>query len=107
MNKPTENQQRFEVCFSEILKELIEENKTSIGEVSARTRIPISTLYDWVNNLYKPRIDWKIAALAKYFNRSVDFPFFGVDFSDQNNSDNPIFNMSQTLKNVDEDQVKR
>jgi repressor LexA len=51
---------------------LRDEKGVSDYKVSKDTGVPASTLSDWKNGLYKPKVD-KLIKLAEYFGVSVEY----------------------------------
>lgn len=72
--------------FQERLNELLEENNLSRLKLSKILNISATTINDYFNKGYYPRIDIAIK-MAKYFNCSLNF-LFGLSDEIQNNDKN-------------------
>jgi transcriptional regulator with XRE-family HTH domain len=53
-------------------EKLLEENNVTSYQVAKETGIAQSTLSDWKNGLYNPKVD-KLLVLANHFGVSVDY----------------------------------
>ena len=53
-------------------KKLLEEKGDTIYQVSKDTGIPQSTLYEWKDGKYTPKVD-KLVILARYFNVPIEY----------------------------------
>ena len=61
----------FSADFSERLKSLIKNDKSSVVRISKETQLSHHNFYDWLNG--KPPLSSSLTALADYFRCSVDY----------------------------------
>lgn len=62
----------------DIVQKLLEENNLSLFKLSKLVGVPYTTLVDWKNRKYTPKID-KIKKIADYFDVTVDYLMTGEE----------------------------
>ncbi len=58
--------------FADRLKDLMQDKKLNIKELSALTKIPRATINGWTLKIASPKID-NLIVLADFFNVSIDY----------------------------------
>jgi transcriptional regulator with XRE-family HTH domain len=66
----------------DVLKQIIEERRLTVKEISKGAGIPASTLAEWLNNR-TPRDPEKVRQLAKFLGITTHFLLFGVEDAEE------------------------
>ena len=70
-------------CLQDMMLDLMVERKITLAQIHKETRIPQSTLSEWRSGAVETqKVDWKLFALARYFDVTLDYLCFGVGTGD-------------------------
>lgn len=58
--------------FQDAFSKLLEERQTNVFKVSKEVKIPVTTMYDWLNGRTKPKFE-SVIKLSKHFDVPLEY----------------------------------